>query len=88
MRRASFRMVFHRRLFFLVCLVFVPGCVTAQANEPPLKVLFIGNSYTYVNDLPSLIVALADAAGGQKIQADQCVSGGYTLDSTSGTRRP
>jgi hypothetical protein len=78
MRHSS--VVFHRRLFFLVCLAFVPGCVTAQANGPPLKVLFIGNSYTYVNDLPSLIVALADAAGGQKIQADQCVSGGYTFE--------
>ncbi len=87
MRRASFRMVFHRRLFLLVCLAFVPGCVTAQANEPPLKVLFIGNSYTYVNDLPSLIVGLADAAGGQKIQADQCVSGGYTLEQHVGGKK-
>ena len=80
MRRASFTIVFHRRAFFLACLFFVPGCTTTHAGEPPLKVLFIGNSYTYVNDLPSLIVGLADAAGGRKIQTDQYVVGGYTLE--------
>ena len=78
------RRLFHRRLFLLACLLLVPGWVTAHAaihaGEPPLKVLFIGNSYTYVNDLPSLIVGLADAAGGRKIQTDQYVPGGYTLE--------
>src|SRR5271165_4979908 len=62
-----FRRFFHRRLFILTCLLLVPGCATTRAGEP-LKVLFIGNSYTYVNDLPSLIEGLADAAGGRKIQ--------------------
>ena len=80
-----FHRFFHRRLFLLACLLLVPGWVTAHAithaGEPPLKVVFIGNSYTYVNDLPSLIVGLADAAlGGRKIQTDQYVVGGYTLE--------
>ena len=41
-------------------LLLVPGCSTAEVGEPPMKVLFIGNSYTSVNDLPSLVAALAD----------------------------
>ncbi len=69
----------HRRLFLFV--VFLSACVTAFAgDQPPLKVLFIGNSYTYVNDLPSLIVGLADSADGRKIETDGHLVGGCTLE--------
>ena len=62
-------------------LLLVPGCATAQAGgEPPMKVLFIGNSYTSVNDLPSLVVGLAEAAGGRKIETDQHLPGGCTFE--------
>ena len=50
-------------------------------QEPtPLKVLFIGNSYTAANDLPSMVEGLADAAGGRKIHADRHLVGGCTLE--------
>lgn len=75
-----FRGFFHRRLFLLACLLLVPGCATTRAGEPPLRVLFVGNSYIYVNDLPSLVEGLADAAGGRKVQTDQYVVGAYTLE--------
>jgi len=48
-------------------------------GDPPLKVLFIGNSYMSVNDLPSLVEALA-AAGGYGIETDQYLPGGYTFE--------
>ena len=71
-----------RRILPVLALVlFTVGVATGQgAEQPPLKVLFIGNSYTYVNDLPSLIVALADAAGGRKIETGQQLVGGCTLE--------
>ena len=78
-RKVNVRMMIHRRVFLLIPLLLVPGWATAQVGEPPLKVLFIGNSYTYVNDLPSLVVGLADAAGGRKIETDQRLPGGYTF---------
>ena len=71
-------MIFHRRLFFLVCLLVLPSSALVRADEP-LKVLFVGNSYTYVNDLPSLVVGLADAAGGRKIETGQHLVGGCSL---------
>ncbi|MGV6861053.1 MAG: DUF4886 domain-containing protein [Putridiphycobacter sp.] len=46
------------------------------------KVLFIGNSYTYVNDLPSLIDSLANHANADLIK-DQSTPGGYTLNQHS-----
>jgi hypothetical protein len=71
----------HRRLFLFTLFLLTARAATGQTVEPPpLKVLFIGNSYTYVNDLPSLIVGLADAAGGRKIETDQHLVGGCTFE--------
>ena len=44
-----------------------------------LRVLFIGNSLTYSNDLPMIVEALAKAAG-QDWQVDSVTYGGYSLD--------
>ena len=69
-----------RRTFLLVLGLLLLSRASALAGEPPLKVLFIGNSYTYVNDLPALIEGLADAAGGRKIETGQHLIGGCTLE--------
>jgi hypothetical protein len=79
-------MMIHRRLFLLIPLL-LPGWTTAHADQPPLKVLFIGNSYTYVNDLPSLVVGLADAAGGRKIETGERLPGGYTFQQQVSDRK-
>ena len=52
-------------------------------NQPkqcvaPLKMLFIGNSATYVNDIPGTLVELAKKAG-YSLEADSIVKGGATL---------
>ncbi len=36
--------------------------VSRKSEQKPLRVLFVGNSYTFVNDLPSLVMRLATAA--------------------------
>ena len=46
------------------------------------KVCFLGNSYTYTNDLPKLISDLADADGNTLVK-DQNTPGGYTLEGHS-----
>ncbi len=50
-----------------LALVAAYGCLSATAPSPRLvgsgpAVLFIGNSYTYVNDVPGIVQALAVAA--------------------------
>lgn len=67
------------RLLFLACILLIPGCRPTHADTPPLKVLFIGNSYTSVNDLPGLVEALAKA-GGREIESDQSLPGGFTFE--------
>jgi hypothetical protein len=43
-----------------------------------VRVLFIGNSYTLVNDLPAMFVKLA-CAGGHRVEAVMAAAGGWTL---------
>jgi hypothetical protein len=68
-------------LFLLIC---ASGCAPAmdcsnlQANETCTRVLFIGNSYTYVNDLPTTFMNLA-RAGGHKTEVGMSAQGGWML---------
>ena len=70
-----------RRMFIVGCLWIVPLTVSGQeTTSAPLKVLFIGNSYTSVNNLPAMVEGLANAAGGRKIHTDRHLAGGCTLE--------
>jgi hypothetical protein len=62
-------------------LLFIAGAASGHAAErPPLKALFIGNSYTSVNDLPSLVAGLAAAGGGRRIEVDRHLVGACTFE--------
>ena len=50
------------------------------APAPPLRVLFIGNSLTASNDLPSLFADLAVAAGQPRPLTRAVTVGGYSLE--------
>jgi len=65
---------------WLILIGSLCGCSTPPtcATTACPRVLFIGNSYTYVNDLPGMFSALA-AAGGHPIQTGMEASGGWTL---------
>src|SRR6478672_1356008 len=58
------------------------GCLSATSPQligDGRPVLFIGNSYTYVNDLPGIIQALADSAGGDRIAVETIAEPDYAL---------
>src|SRR5271157_605383 len=73
-----------RLILLLIFLLALCGCSPAgRCNWPPnqnpaTRVLFIGNSYTYVNDLPGTFSKLA-CSGGHKVAADMAANGGWTL---------
>jgi len=48
-----------------------------RAAEEPHRTLFIGNSLTYVNDLPNAFASLAPA--GMRLEVDMIASGGASL---------
>lgn len=59
----------------LFCFPLAHSMVYAQDS---ISVLFIGNSYTYVNDLPGTLGALATDLG-KEITIDSKTNGGYTF---------
>ena len=61
-------------------LALPPPDRAADATPAALKVLFIGNSYTFVNDLPKWVSALATAAKAPPtITVDSATAGGATM---------
>jgi hypothetical protein len=71
----------------LAGLLFVSalGCSAASAPTSPGpatggdRVLFVGNSLTYVNEVPLLVEALATAAG-RPLHAESVTYGGFSLE--------
>jgi hypothetical protein len=61
-------------------LILLVACGSLHAQ--PLRILFIGNSYTYYNDLPGSLVQLAADAGEQVVTA-QSTPPGHTLEQHS-----
>lgn len=54
------------------------SCVSVQQVKSPVKLLFIGNSLTYVGNLPAVLDTLA-ASRKKPLQSDMIVKGGATL---------
>ena len=62
------------------------AAVALAAPEPAakapdrLRVLFVGNSFTYVNDLPRIVEAMSHADGGPKIEWRMVAFPGFSLE--------
>jgi hypothetical protein len=67
-----------RLLSLLFLLALLPAALSAQTKN----VLFLGNSYTYVNDLPGTIREIAETFGDSLNYNSNC-PGGYTLEGHS-----
>ena len=62
----------------IIALLFILCGFTSAIAQQTKKILFIGNSYTYVNDLPLLLANVAESVGDSVIYDSNCI-GGYTL---------
>jgi hypothetical protein len=70
-------------LFAAICLLVLVyniliSCVDAPGVGSCTRILFIGNSYTSVNNLPDMFVKLS-RAGGHKVEIGVAAPGGWTL---------
>ncbi len=65
-----------RRLFLLLLLC---ASTFAQTPSKPVRVLFIGNSYTYFNNLPEVFAKLVDASHLKKVEYAMQAPGGWRL---------
>jgi hypothetical protein len=68
-----------------VCVVaLLSACLSGSPAGPQslgdgTRVLFIGNSLTYVNDVPGILQALADSAGGERLAVASRALPNYAL---------
>jgi hypothetical protein len=68
-----------KRLLLTVCLMLLSSsCSQRCSDDSCLRVLFVGNSYTFVNDLPAVLTALA-RSGDHQIETGMLAEGGWTL---------
>lgn len=63
-------------LFLITYIALIAAPLFAQ--DDTLRVLFVGNSHTYVNDLPTLFLNLAQS-GDHPVIKDMSAPGGYTF---------
>ena len=55
--------------------------VVKDAEAGTVRILFVGNSYTYVNELPDVLRAMASSADPPvTIETEKCTGGGTTLE--------
>jgi len=52
----------------------------AEGDDDVVRILFIGNSYTYYNDLPEILEGLAASLGGRSVETRSMTPGGATLE--------
>lgn len=65
----------------LICFGLLSlACTMEPARGQSLRLLFIGNSYTYYNELPELVKALGDSAGIQGLEVESVTFGGVSLE--------
>jgi hypothetical protein len=63
-------------------LAFLLLASTFSFSQTTKKVCFLGNSYTYYNDMPGMVAAMANADGNTLVK-DQNTPGGHTLQGHS-----
>ena len=67
------------RLTCIVTLALALAVPATAAAPPPLRVLFLGNSLTYTNDLPQMVEALS-AVGGRRVRTTMIAGPNYGLE--------
>jgi hypothetical protein len=60
------------------------SCKEKPGGGACVRILFVGNSYTFVNDLPGMFADLA-RAGGKTVEVGMAAEGGWTLADHAGS---
>lgn len=70
------------RLLALILLLSIftqSSSIAFAEDKAPIKILFVGNSYTYGNNMPTLVAAMAEAKG-VNLTTQKSTAGGVTLE--------
>jgi hypothetical protein len=73
-----------RVLVLFLIVVLCVSCTPPGGDASPTRILFIGNSYTYVNNLPRMFANLSKS-GGHRVEVEMEAEGGWTLEDHIGS---
>lgn len=79
-------MKYQLKYFFLILFSFVFGIQGASSQPKQLRVLFVGNSYTYVNNLPQIVSLISDSTHTKLITRKSVVGGAKLYEHWNGER--
>src|ERR1041384_6264147 len=68
-----------QRLCMILAMLVATLATSAQAHSCTTRVLFLGNSYTYFNNLPAIVSELAKAGHQCTVETRMIAPGGKTL---------
>jgi len=74
-----------RLLLTFVALLVSTACASAAS---PVRILFVGNSYTYYNNMPAIAEALYESSGEGQMEVGMLVQAGQRLSDAAGPRMP
>ena len=74
------RFCFFAACLILICVLLVSCASTGNRQKDELSILFIGNSFTYGNNLPWLFGNICESCGYSDIRVDSVMMGSYTLE--------
>jgi hypothetical protein len=67
-------------IVLLALLVLRLACTPRNGWVGPIRVLFVGDSYTYFNNLPLIVQSVAESSdGGRRVLAERITGSAYTL---------
>ena len=75
-----------KNTFLMILLLFALTKVNANSNRDTLRVLFVGNSYIYYNNLPQMVSLISDSLN-TKLICKKSTYGGSTLGDHWNSRR-
>lgn len=67
-----------KRFWFIDFIFLIFLCLVIYFGEKPTAILFIGNSYTYRNDMPEIFLEIAKSKG-KHVVVEHCTQGKATL---------
>ncbi len=73
-------------LVLVICGIFSGSSSSAQLKRDTLKVLFVGNSYTYVQNLPQIVSIISDSTKTKLVTRKSTVGGAYLSEHWYGKR--
>ena len=78
-QRVDLRLLSQRVAAILSTFALLVCVVVAQPESPVTRVLFVGNSYVYFNNLPEILTKLAEVGLQRRIETRMIAPGGWRL---------